>query len=306
KSEEARSFLKEIAPQALDAGIQNLPQFGEKLALDKQKVEALFDIAQNAPPEKQQQAFEQLFYRMKEGELQDLQVDIVLEMARNVVPEMLADYLQDRLKQEISVQERETLLHQAIALDTAELQEFLGYALKGRCFSHQPEQEELILQYLHRKQNLEASSWLCQEIDTPDNPSCFKHSAIWMLGLFHQPKVLEILRNILFSKQKKAFAYTDDLRFQAAFTLTRFPRPQVLNLFEQLQRDPFALLRTFAQDIVDNTSDADKKQAKRITSRKSLQKAGQVLFKHLWFQYSLLLILVLIFSALLAYMSFSS
>ena len=264
KGKDARELLAEIAPQALPQVIKELGSLDATPEQRNQQVELLIEIARTAAPQKREEAFSALFSKMRQGLLLDPQQDLILELSRHYVPRLFEDYLLDRLTDPLPHIERERLLNQAIAHDTPRLRSFLLKILESRALCHVPEQEEILAQYLHRSQDLDAIAWVANEIAEAQRPVGQKHAAVWMLGLFHEDKSLALLKKILLEKKKKGYAHTEDIRFQALHTLTRFPRPQILPLLKEARKDPSPLVQAHAFQLAKEITPADESLAKTL------------------------------------------
>ncbi|MCB9638246.1 MAG: hypothetical protein H6727_04965 [Myxococcales bacterium] len=264
-NKEAREVLGELAPQAIP---QALDELANKSAEDpgafQQQVELLIEVARSAPPKKRDDAFQSLFERMRSGLVIDEQQDVILELSRRFAPRIFEDYLLHRLTDPLQSSERERLLNQAIAHDSPKIRAFLAKYLQSRALSHLPELEELILQYLERVEALDGLVWLAQELEDTENEPGRRHTAIWMLGLFQDDKSVALLKRILFDKRKKSFAYSDDMRFQALHTLTRFPRPQVLMLIQKMRDDGNPLLKGYAVQMTQETTPEEESAARTL------------------------------------------
>ncbi len=264
-NKDAREVLAELAQQALP---QCLDELSEKAADDpsafQQQVELLIEVARNAPSQKRDSAFQSLFERMRSGLVLDEQQDVILELSRRFAPKIFEDYLLHRLTEPLQRAERQRLLNQAIAHDSPKVRAFLLKMLQARALCHLPELEELVLQYLQRTQSIDGLVWLAQELEQAEKAPGLRHSAVWMLGLFHDDKSIGLIKRILLEKRKKTFAYSDDMRFQALHTLTRFPRPQVLVLLQKMREDNHPLIKAYAAQMTSDTTPEEESAARTM------------------------------------------
>jgi hypothetical protein len=264
-NKDAREVLGEIAQQALPQCLDELAEHSsDDPGAFQQQVELLIEVARSAPAQKRDVAFKSLFERMRSGLILDEQQDVILELSRHFAPQIFEDYLLNRLTEPLQRNERQRLLNQAIAHDTPKVRAFLLKLLQARALSHLPELEELVLQYLQRSETLDGLVWLAQELEHTDKAPGLRHSAVWMLGLFHDEKSIALLKRILLDKRKKTFSYSDDLRYQALHTLTRFPRPQILPILHKMREDNNPLLKAYAVQMTSETTPEEESAARTM------------------------------------------
>ncbi|MBU47719.1 MAG: hypothetical protein CL920_03395 [Deltaproteobacteria bacterium] len=255
--EEARKLLAQLADKT---AVQCLTEVFKQQNNDTKLnlIELSIDVLKDASPEKREAGLAPLLQQIDAFDQHAEQQVLLMELGRQYAPSQFEKYILKSLSQTQAPQKRTELLQQAISHDSPNLRALFQKLVLQRSFSQNPEQEELVLQYLHKTETLNAvgliESWILDE----ESKHSMRQSAIWIMGAFHNEESLAVLGKILCQQhivnEKKEHVYDEALRFQALHALTRFNRTRVGPLLNHAKKDPSLLIKTYAEELLKDVS----------------------------------------------------
>ncbi len=159
----------------------------------------------------------------------------LLALVRWYHPGLLEEFLVKRLPYVKSSQIRQVLLEQAIALNTPFIKQLLLHLLRGFVLARAPQQEEATLLVLHKERMVDGPQLLHQRVFQASMDVGVRCNAVWMLGAFPSNTTFSMLQALLCDPKppNENPVVWEALRFQALFTLQRFPLSATARLLQQ-------------------------------------------------------------------------
>ena len=248
---DARSLLSKLAPQSLPQCVDEYME-STNYAERQKRAQLVVELLEHATLAKREATLEELLSRLEDPNTTSEQRDMILELCRGYSPSKFEEYIINRLTQAESNEERSQLVRQAITHDSPRMVALCVQLLKNRIMADSSEDEEFLLRYLQSKNKVDPVSFLDVSIHHQNQDVGLRNSAVWMLGAFPVPKSLQILQKIVSGEnhQESETEYTEDIRFQALHTLTRFPLPQTRNILVDAQYDKSLLVQVYAKKLL--------------------------------------------------------
>ncbi|TNE52439.1 MAG: hypothetical protein EP343_00230 [Deltaproteobacteria bacterium] len=183
----------------------------------------------------------------------------LLALVRWYHPGLLEEFLVKRLPYVKSSQIRQVLLEQAIALNTPFVKQLLLHLLRGFVLARDPQQEEAVLLVLHKERLLDGPQLLHQRAFQTSMDVGVRCNAVWMLGAFPSNTTFSMLQTLLCDPKppNESPVVWEALRFQALFTLQRFPLTATERLLQQGKRSQSFLHQMGARVLLRETLPAD-------------------------------------------------
>ncbi len=275
--EEARGILSLFAPQSIKRCAREIFLIEDEFEKNRRK-ELLIFILEGASEEKREAGFEFLFARLDDPEVGWKDKEFIFSLGRHYVPSLFEKWLIKVLSRSDFSSQLSLFLRQAMLHDTPDLRRLLLSFLERRLFFEKPEFEEMLLQYLHQMGQCDVFHRLSEWIHDEGGSVQARHSAIWMLGAFPSLEALRILGELLLKRTEDGeYVYSEEMRFQALHTLTRFHHLDVLLLLKGAEGDSSFLIANYARSrlvFCEGEGDLDE-------GEESLRRSSAVRVEHL-------------------------